>query len=135
MNLPEHNPGPWSVIHGGGRNASLLTVVDAAGFPVASMRRQYRIDKGRPVYDDYRRLNNADLMAAAPELAAAIADYLSGDMPSREGLRRALERAMGIHPPVRYCGCQQCFEYFYDNDPEVMPPPYATVPPLMQGVE
>lgn len=127
MPLPEHNPGPWSVIHGGGRNASLLTVVDAAGFPVASMRRQYRIDKGRPVYDDYRRLNNADLMAAAPQLAAAIVDYLSGSMPSREGLRLALEKAIGIHPPVRDCECQQCFEYFYGGEtPRIHP--YNIVP-------
>lgn len=74
------NPSPWSVQSGGGRLGSLLTVLDANGLPVASMRRQYlKTGYVTPAPDDARRLGNARLIASAPDLLTALEAFIAWD--------------------------------------------------------
>lgn len=129
--MTAHNPGPWHFLSGGGRNGSLVTIHDRNGVRVASILRQYG-DNGTscPPHDEYRRLGNAELIAAAPEMFEAISKFLSKKVPTRDGLRLALAAALGEHAPDRTCECQECFEYFW-----ACPPPVAVAPPAAEGVE
>ena len=83
------NPSPWSIQSGGGRLGSLLTVLDANGLPVASMRRQYlKTGYVTPAPDDARRLGNARLIASAPDLLA-FADWVSRSYSDKTLIRAA----------------------------------------------
>lgn len=113
-----HNPGPWRIMTGAGRNGSLITILDADGVRVASILRQYRPDPiSNPPYDDFRRLCNAELINAAPVMFKAITDYLSEKNITRDGLRFALAAVLGDHPPDRQCDCLECFDYFFAPPP------------------
>lgn len=116
--MTTHNPGPWHAVSGGGRAGSLLTVYDANGVRVCSVSRQY-VDNGTscPPHDEYMRLGNADLIAAAPVMLEAISVYLAEKFPTRDRLRLALAKAKGEHPPDRTCECLESFEYFWGPPP------------------
>jgi len=114
--MSTHNPDPWHAVSGGGRTGSLITIYDRNNVRVCSVSRQY-VDNGTscPPHDEYTRLGNADLIAAAPAMLKAISDHLSGKSPSM-GLRFVLSEALGTHAADRACECWECFDYF-DNPP------------------
>lgn len=130
--MSTHNPGPWHAVSGGGRTGSLITIYDRDNVRVCSISRQY-VDNGTscPPHDEYTRLGNADLIAAAPVMLKAISDFLSEKKPeglTRDGLRFALAAALGEHPPHRACECLECFDYFWAAH-------VAVTPPAAEGVE
>jgi hypothetical protein len=82
----EHTPAPWTIQHGETRRVYLIN--DRAGHAI-----------GEVVYTDTRNPSDAQLIAAAPDLLAALVrlldDQRDASLPALEQARAAVYKAIG----------------------------------------